>query len=98
MYAPAPSAEELKLIGITAEDVADNSEVEVWPENWKPFQVFAAMTTQWRTGANGPTGLDYKVLTDVEERLGIKKKHKQYTFVAIREMEREALAQMSHKS
>ncbi|HHY1261524.1 TPA: DUF1799 domain-containing protein [Yersinia enterocolitica] len=33
--------------------------IEIWPDVWPAFNVIRAMSTQWRTGMSGPTGLDY---------------------------------------
>ncbi|MFA9949159.1 DUF1799 domain-containing protein [Dentiradicibacter hellwigii] len=44
-------------------------EIELWPENALPMQVFMAMQTQWRIGMGGATGLDYSALPVVEDRL-----------------------------
>ena len=32
---------------------------EVWEENWPVVELFLRVQTQWRTGMNGPIGLDY---------------------------------------
>lgn len=34
----------------------------MWPENWPAVALFVELTTQWRFGPAGPTGLDYGVL------------------------------------
>lgn len=34
----------------------------MWPDVWPAFTVFRLMSTQWRCGSNGVTGLDYNVL------------------------------------
>lgn len=34
-------------------------QVEIWPENWEIFRIFSQLSTQWRTGMGGATGLDY---------------------------------------
>ena len=47
-------------------------EVELYPENILPMQVFFAMQTQWRIGMGGATGLDYTALPVVEARLGVR--------------------------
>jgi hypothetical protein len=59
MYDSGPSDEELKAFCLTREDVEDTSDFEIWPENWMPFLVFSEVSTQWRVGAGGATGLDY---------------------------------------
>lgn len=35
---------------------------EVWPENWKTLEIYAAMCTQWNEGFNGRIGLRYEAL------------------------------------
>lgn len=47
---------------------------EVWPENWRAFELFAAMRTQWikRTLPDGSVrfdGLNYQALDSVESRM-----------------------------
>lgn len=32
---------------------------EVFEENWPAVEMFLRVQTQWRTGMNGPVGLDY---------------------------------------
>lgn len=36
--------------------------VEIWPDTAGAFDVFTAMSTQWRIGINGISGLDYNCL------------------------------------
>lgn len=43
--------------GLTPDDY-DDKYVDVWPA----FRVFQAVSTQWRTGMGGATGIDYNVL------------------------------------
>ncbi|WP_342222024.1 DUF1799 domain-containing protein [Candidatus Fukatsuia endosymbiont of Tuberolachnus salignus] len=38
---------------------------------WPSFLVMRAMSTQWRTGMAGPTGLDYGCLLHVMTLLGV---------------------------
>lgn len=45
--------------------------MQVWPENWQAFEIFADLRTQWWTGAGGPTGLNYLVLYAKLDRLGL---------------------------
>lgn len=42
--------------------------VEVWPENWPAFQLFQDVSTQWRVGMGGATGLDYLALYPLIDR------------------------------
>lgn len=97
MYDSGPSDEELNAIGVRREDVTDKSTFEVWPENWTPFEVFAEMGTQWRIGANGPTGLDYNVAFRLMDLQGFKNKKQLEVVRALRIMESAAIKQMSVK-
>ncbi|HNV66353.1 MAG TPA: DUF1799 domain-containing protein [Myxococcota bacterium] len=95
MYDPGPSEEELEAIGLLREDVEDTSDVEVWPENWVPFKVFNKVSTQWRVGAGGATGLDYSVVYSTMDRMKIKKQLA--VLDAIRVMEASALSTMNRR-
>ncbi|WP_192560930.1 DUF1799 domain-containing protein [Pseudomonas allokribbensis] len=79
--------------GFSAEDYGD--ECEVWADNWPAFCLFNALSTQWRTGACGATGLDYASIRDVSGFLGIKKKQIGEIFPDLQVMEAEALLVMS---
>lgn len=52
----------------------DIDDVEVVPDVWESYLVFSAMSTQWRVGMNGATGLDYSVIPNVLDLLNIKSK------------------------
>lgn len=71
--------------------------VEIWPDCLPAFNVFQAMSTQWRISMNGPTGLDYNVLPELWKRLGIKKKDRDQVFADLQEMERAALTVMARQ-
>ena len=92
MYDSGPSDEELKAFCLTREDVEDTSDFEIWPENWMPFLVFSEVSTQWRVGAGGATGLDYVAVKWVMVLMKIKKKYE--VLRAIRTMESSALKTM----
>ncbi len=72
-------------------------EVEVYPENWLAVRLFSLLSTQWRVGMNGPTGLDYAALPAVLDLYGVKKKHRADAFEALRTMECEALRVWAEK-
>ena len=93
MYDSGPSDEELKALYMTREDVEDTSDFEIWPENWVPFLVFSEVSTQWRVGAGGATGLDYVAVKWVMGLMKIKKKYE--VLRAIRTMESSALKTMN---
>lgn len=59
--------------------------------------VFQALSTQWRIGMNGPTGLDYNVLPELWKRLEVKKKERNRVFADLQEMERAALSVMARQ-
>ena len=92
MYEPGAPAEQMAMFGLSSGDFDDD--MEIWPDNWPAFRLFNAMSTQWRTGACGATGLDYTSIRDVAEYLGIKKKTIPDIFPDLQVMEAEALAVM----
>lgn len=93
MYDSGPSEEELTLLGLLREDVVDDSDYEVWPENWEPYLIFARVSTQWRVGPGGPVGLDYKAVEWVMDLLKVKNKIK--VLDAVQVLESSALRTMS---
>lgn len=64
------------------------------PENEYPVRVFINMGTQWRTGANGATGLDYSALPFVMRVLKIPRQDWEEVFDGIRIMENAALQEI----
>ena len=78
--------------------MTDNSTIEVWPENWLPFQVFSGSATQWRVGAGGATGLDYLAVDWVMGMLKVPEEDRLDVFHAVRILESEALRQMNKKN
>jgi hypothetical protein len=54
---------------MTREDVATSC--EIWPENVRAFNLFHSLTTQWRIGMSGRTGLDYVVAYHRMDRMGL---------------------------
>jgi len=56
--------------------------------------VFERLTTQWRVGFAGATGLDYGVLPSVFRLLGMPHEEWSHLFEEIRVMERGALHHM----
>lgn len=81
------------MIGLTRADI--ESDLMVWAINWPALQVFNAMSTQWRQGFCGPTGLDYGVLPAVMDLAGIETEQRAEVFADVRVMEREALQAMA---
>lgn len=87
-----PAEAELIGTGLLPSDVF--YEVDVWPEHQTALELFAAMMTQWRTGFNGPTGLDYSAVPVVMEMHGVPDCDRRQRFEEIRTMERAALEAM----
>jgi len=94
MYEPGPSEADLAAFGLSLADIPEK-DCEVLAENWPAFCLFNALSTQWRTGACGATGLDYTSIRDVAGYLGIKKKQIAEIFHDLQVMEAEALLVMS---
>ena len=65
--------------------------VEVWPDNAMSVNVFITMSTQWRVGMNGATGLDYNALPAVMKLIGVPKKLRTAVFDDIRTLEDSAM-------
>lgn len=80
------------MIGLSPKDLDET--VSVWGCNWASFSLFEAMSTQWRTGTNGATGLDYNALPAVMRLLGIPAKQRANLFHDLRVMEGEVLRSM----
>ena len=97
MYTKGPSASEAAAWGLTLEE-ASGAPVEIWPDNVLAVNVFVAMSTQWRTGMSGATGLDYGVLPHVMRLVGVPTKERAVVFESIRLMEDSALEMMRKKN
>lgn len=101
MYSPGPATAELEALGLKPEDVEDASVQEVWAENWVTYLIFGRLGTQWRTGMNGFTGLDYNVVLapgGMFDLFEVPKKKRRETLLDLQVMEIEALNQMKPKS
>lgn len=94
MYERGPSEADLAAFGLSISDIPEE-ECEVLAENWPVFVLFNALSTQWRTGACGATGLDYTSIRDVASFIGMKKKQIAKTFPDLQVMEAEAMLVMS---
>ena len=70
-------------------------EVELWAVNAEAFSVFNSMSTQWRAGMSGATGLDYTSLPIVMDLEGIGADDRKQVFRDVRTMEQEALKTMA---
>lgn len=88
---------ELAMFGLTPGDL-DDADVDLLPDNVTAARVFVAMSTQWRVGPAGATGLDYAALPAVLRLSGVPRDQHHDTFQALRTMEREALAFFAEES
>lgn len=91
LYSQAPSSNQLDSWGLGGLLSVVEQEVEVWPENWSAFNLFTALSTQWRVGNNGAYGLDYNTVPAVSELIGIDKEELPFAFNGLRVMESAAL-------
>lgn len=66
-------------------------DVDIWPENELAVLVFLDLGTQWRTGMNGITGLDYGAIPFVMDIRGVPPEARQDTFAGVKVMERAVL-------
>lgn len=96
MYARLPSQQELDAMGFTLEDY-ETDPVEIWPENQESISLFSRVSTQWRVGMNGPTGLDYMPLFHQMDRMGLTPDRYDQMLDDIRVIEAEALTLMNKK-
>lgn len=96
LYWKPPTAEELEPYGLTLDDYPP-PEVELWPENWPPIQLFTRISTQWRVGMGGPTGLDYNVVFHELDRTGLAGDDYDDMMAAIRTIESTALEALHEK-
>lgn len=75
----------------------DEEVIEVWPENWPAVDFFLSLTTQWRHGMGGPTGLDYPAVLVLLRRLRLPRAQADEMFEVVRVMERAALNEIHRK-
>lgn len=83
--------------GLRPEDFDDES-FEMWPENEAAISLFASVSTQWRVGMNGPTGLDYNVLFARMDRMKLSEEAHERLFQDMRVVEAEALKMIKQKN
>lgn len=73
----------------------EHETVDLWPENQSAISLFSSVSTQWRVGAMGPTGLDYNVLFICMGRMRLSDAEYDQLFEDMRVVEAEALALMT---
>ena len=86
----------IAFLGFTAADFDelpdDFGDVEIWPENRETWNLFTRLSTQWRTGMAGATGLDYNAAYPLLERMAVDKMDWWHLFDGLQACESEALA------
>lgn len=65
--------------------------IEVWEDNLESVRVFSMLSTQWRAGMAGPTGLDYAAVLAVLRLHGLSDERARAVFEDIQTMEHAAL-------
>ncbi|AVG17026.1 hypothetical protein CFN79_14840 [Chromobacterium vaccinii] len=97
MYERQPDTAQLDAFGLTAADLGQQQDVEVWPDNWQAVHLLNRMSTQWRVGFGGAVGLDYNVLYRMMDRLGLVPEEYDQMEADIQMMEQEVLGLHSNK-
>ena len=82
--------------GLLPEDF-ENESFEIWPENDESISLFSSVSTQWRVGAGGPTGLDYVALFARMDRMKLDDQTHERLFQDIRVIESEALSILNNR-
>lgn len=93
---PRTALATLGLPASLADHLEGADEVEIWAEHWPAVRVFESLSTQWRVGMAGPTGLDYAALPAVMDLLGID--DRAAVFDDLRILERAALEELTRKN
>ncbi len=96
MYQPAPTADELRMTGLTMDEAMPS--VDIWPDNWRTVMLFDAIGTQWRVGMGGPVGIDYNVMFHKLDRLNLPPSEYEEIESGVRVMEEAALAIMRKRN
>jgi len=68
--------------------------LEIWPENWKSWRLFCQVSSQWRTGMGGATGLCYEAVYPLIDRAADNPDEWDDLFEDVATMERAALTAM----
>lgn len=92
MHRPPPASG--NVVAEAFAKAAERAEIQVWPENWPTFQLFARMSTQWRVGFGGATGLCYEALYPLIDRMNLNPMEWDQVFDDVQEMENAALRAM----
>lgn len=98
MYGESKPNPLLAMFGLREEDYEDTEGiVEIYEDNWDTFNLFNAMSTQWRVGMSGATGLDYNVIPILSPSLDIPDSEMKDVIFGLRIMESEAMKTMAEE-
>lgn len=61
----------MSFLGLNADDYVEENTAWVWPCNVPAVNLFVALGTQWLVGPAGPYGLNYSVLYQKLDRMGV---------------------------
>lgn len=84
----------MSFLGLSADDYVEESTAWVWPCNVQAVNLFVALGTQWLVGPGGPYGLNYAVLYQKLDRLGVSREEAERLEEDIRILEDAALEEM----
>ncbi|HEY0847395.1 MAG TPA: DUF1799 domain-containing protein [Noviherbaspirillum sp.] len=88
--------EALAAVGLVAEEPLEVfEEFAMWPDCLPAFNFWNSIQTQWRTGMNGATGLDYQGVQASMSMRGMPKKERPEMFALVQAMERATLDEWS---
>lgn len=88
-FQQAPTEEEAARFGLTVEEASPVA--FYWPDNAAALRMFSQLFTQWRTGVNGPIGLDYTAIVSLMDLHAIPEPERLDLFADLRVLEDEAL-------
>lgn len=69
----------------------DDEPFYLWPEHVDAYALFSTLSTQWRHGPDGPTGLDYAAVLAHMRALRVRRRDFDELYAAVRVMEIGAL-------
>lgn len=94
--------DDAKAFGLELPDeLVESSEpehFEVFEENWEVLKFFLLVSTQWRIGMGGPTGLDHGVTLGLFSLYGVEEPKRVELFEGVRIMEDAALDAMARSA
>lgn len=84
----------MSYLGLSPGDYVEENTTWVWPCNVSAVNVFIALGTQWLVGPAGAYGLNYSVLYQKIDRLGVSREEADQLEEDIRILEDAALEEM----